>query len=106
MPLPCLIGPAYRAAGSTGERVSGQHILSALHQAQILFYVSASVLFIIVVSVSLVAILSIVIGVSSAASIVVLLLWQALIIPTMPAIKLISNVFFMILNIDYASPLT
>ena len=45
MPLPCLIGPAYRAAGSTGERVSGQHILSALHQAQILFYVSASVLF-------------------------------------------------------------
>ena len=45
MPLPCLIGPAYRAAGSTGERVSGQHILSALRQAQILFYVSASVLF-------------------------------------------------------------
>ena len=45
MPLPCLIGPAYRAAGSTGERVSSQHILSALRQAQILFYVSASVLF-------------------------------------------------------------
>ena len=35
--MPCLIGPVYRAAGSTGQRVSGQHILSALRQAKSCF---------------------------------------------------------------------